>query len=395
MTASTNLGSRLREARRAKGISQVDAARALGVSRPTLIATEQDRREPTPTELTTMARIYGRQVHDLVRESPPLEALTARFRLETGAEEQTLEAVDTLQRVADNLIELETIAEAKALRNWPTPYDPSGLPLDIAGRQVADAERQRLGLGTGPISRLREVIEEDFGIRVFAVPLPSRVAGLFVLAEPIGACIAFNAKHPHERQRWTMAHELGHFLMHRTTPEITLLEPKRNRDERVAEAFAAHFLVPDESLVRRFQAVIQSREGSNRGFTAADLLQLASQYEVSAHAMALRLEDARLVAAGWWDTLVSKGLRVQEAKEHIGLGRIPSDKELLPRRSQYLAVEAFLNGELSEGRLARTLNSDRVTAREKVRALSGSNDIAPQGMLQIWELSPEPSNPHG
>lgn len=392
MTESTNLGPRLREARRSRNMTQTDAAQALGISRPTLIAVEQGRREPTPGELTDMARIYGRQVHDLVKNSPPVEALSARFRLETGAEAQTRDAVDTLQRVADDVVELEALVGAHPPRNWPAPYDTSGLPLDIAARQVADAERQRLGLGTGPLSRLRDTLEGDYGIRVFSVALPPRVAGLFAMAEPIGACIAFNSKHPHERQRWTLAHELGHFLMHRNASEVTLLEGSRTRDERLAESFAANFLIPDESLTRRFQAARQSRGGS---FTAVELLQLAAQYEVSAQAMAIRLEDARLVSAGWWDSLISRGLRVQEAREHIGLEKVQSDQQLLPIRSQYLAVEAFLNGALSEGRLARTLNSDRVTAREKVRHLSASKDVLPEGEYQAWELTSTASDANG
>lgn len=384
MPPNTSLGPRLRETRRSRGISQSEAAQAIGISRPTLIAVEQGRRAATPAEITEMARIYGRQVHDLVRDSPPVEALSARFRLDPGAEQQTRAAVDTLQQVADDVVELEQIVGSRPQRNWPATYDTSGLPLDIAARQVADAERQRLGLGTGPIPRLREVLEDDYGMRVFSVPLPSRVAGLFVLAEPIGACIAFNSGHPHERQRWTLAHELGHFLMHRSTTEVTLLESSRNREERLAEAFAAHFLVPDESLVRRFQAARQARDGS---FTPVELLQIAAQFEVSAQAMALRLENARLVAAGWWDSLISRGLRVQEARTQIGIERTEGDSELLPLRSQYLAVEAFLNGDLSEGRLARTLHSDRVSARERVRRLSGSSDVAPQGAFQSWALT--------
>lgn len=389
MHPTTNLGPRLREARRSRGISQTEAAQGLGISRPTLIAVEQGRRDATPAEIAEMARMYGRHVHDLVRHSPPVEALSARFRLGTGTEEQTRAAVDTLQRVADNVVELEQMVGAKPQRNWPNTYDTSGLPLDIAARQVADAERHRLGLGTGPIPHIREILEDEYGIRVFSVPLPSRVAGLFALAEPIGACIAFNSGHPNERQRWTLAHELGHFLMHRSTTEVTLLQPSRNRDERLAEAFAAHFLIPDESLTRRFQAARHARGGS---FTAVELLKLASQFEVSAHAMALRIEDARLVAAGWWDSLISRGLRVQEAKTQIGIPRTDGDIELLPLRIQYLAVEAFLNGDLSEGRLARTLHIDRVSAREKVRQLGGSSDVAPQGGFQSWTLTSGPAN---
>lgn len=384
MSTHPDLGARLREARRSRGLSQALAAEGIGISRPTLIAVEQGRREPTPAELVSMARIYGRQVHDLVRDTPPVEALSARFRLEPGVRDETSDAVSTMQRVADNVIELEGLMGAETTRAWPAPYDTSDLPLEVAGQQVASAERQRLGLGNGPLPKLREVLEDDYEIRVFALQLPRRVAGLFAVAEPIGACVGFNARHPHERQRWTLAHELGHFLMHRSAPEITPIDVGRSREERLAEIFAANFLVPEEGLIRRFQSIRRSRGGT---FSPVELLQLAAHYEVSAQAMAIRLEDERLVSSGWWDSLVARGLRVHEAQEHVGVERVRSDTELLPVRSQYLAVEAFLDGRLSEGRLARTFDSDRVAAREKVRQLSGSNDVAPQGELRSFALS--------
>lgn len=387
---STNLGSRLREARRARGISQVEAAAGLGISRPTLIAVEQGRRQPTTGELVDMARIYGRQVHELVRESQPVEALSVRFRLDPGTEDETRAAVDTMQRVADDVLELESLLGASAPRAWAPPYDVSGLPLDVAASQVAESERRRLGLGSGPLSRLRDILEEDFGVRVFAVDLPSRIAGLFAVAEPVGACVAINARHPHERQRWTLAHELGHFLLHRESPEVTMIDPTRGRGERLAEAFAACFLLPDDGLTRRFQSARQARGGQ---FTAVDLLQLAAHYEVSAQAMALRLEGLHLVVGGWWESLIARGFRVQDAREQIGIEQSKRDTELLPLRSQYLAVGAYLDGALSEGLLARTLHADRVTARETVRRLAGSSDVAAEGSLQSWVL--QPAQPEG
>src|SRR5688572_18022498 len=90
------LGARLREARRARGMSQADAAAGIGVSRHTLIAVEQGKRVPTAAELVDFARLYGRDVHELVRDTPPVEALTARFRAAEQGSSDTRAAVDEL-----------------------------------------------------------------------------------------------------------------------------------------------------------------------------------------------------------------------------------------------------------------------------------------------------------
>ena len=65
------------------------------------------------------------------------------------------------------------------------------------------------------------------GLRIFAVRLPSRVAGLFVNSAAYGACVAINSQHPFERQRWRRAHEYAHFLAQRSHSEVTVLHGYR------------------------------------------------------------------------------------------------------------------------------------------------------------------------
>ncbi len=147
-------------------------------------------------------------------------------------------------------------------------------------------------------------------------------------------------------------------------------------DVQDADAFAGHFLMPALGLGRRYNAQRQSRGGR---FSAGDLLQLAALYEVSAEAMALRLEALRLITPGWWKSLRDRGLRVEQAKELVGLPARPADEELLPLRHRYLAAEAYLNGTLSEGQLAKLLRLDRLAARGLVARLGASADVDAAG----------------
>lgn len=383
------MGARLREARRARGMSQVDAAAGIGVSRPTLIAVEQGKRIPSAAELIEFARLYGREVHELVRDTPPVEALSARFRTAEQGPLDTKDAVEELQRLADDVHELELSEGLATHRRWPEEYDVTGLSSDTAAALAADEERKRLGLGDGPISGLREMLETEVGLKVFSFAMPSPVAGLFAVVEPVGGCVGINARHPFERQRWTLAHEYGHFLLHRYSAEVTNVRPGKSRDEQTAEAFAAAFLMPKDGLTRRFQQVRRQRGGA---VTAVDVLQLGAAYEVSAQAIALRLENLGLLAGGWWDSLVQRGLKVQDARDSLGIATQSRDEDTVPRRTQYLAVEAFLEGRLSEGRLARLLRLDRVGARDLVQRLAGSQDVADKGRTQRWLWEPEPGN---
>lgn len=367
-------------------MSQEEVASAIGVSRPTYIAVEQGKREPRPDELVALSRTLGRSVSELVRESPPVVGLAGQFRI-AGSDVPDAGAaasVEELERLADDVLALETLLGANHHRSYPDVYSISGLPVAAAAEQIAEAERRRLGLGDGPIPELRDLLESDVGIRVFALPLPSRIAGLFGHAEPAGSCIAVNSLHPRERQRWTLAHEYGHFLTTRWTAEVTLLNARRSGSEALADGFAACFLMPRGGLLARFQGLVRSRSV----FTAGDLLQLAYQYHVSAEALAQRLESLELLKAGWWSDLVARGLRVEEAKEQLGLPSQHGDAEVVSVRTKFLAVEACLRGLLTEGQLARLLRTDRVTARQIIRTLSEAPVMTDAGVAVSYAWEP-------
>jgi Zn-dependent peptidase ImmA (M78 family)/transcriptional regulator with XRE-family HTH domain len=375
-----SLAARLRGARLAAGLTQRAAADALGVSRPLLVAIEKGARAVRPEELTVLARLYGRSVHELVRPTPPLEAFGAQFRsaLAAAADAGELQgSVEELERLGDDYLELARLAGATLPRRYPPATEITGLDPQQAAEDLSSNERNRLGLGDGPILSLRELLDEEVGVRIFAPQLPSHIAGAFVYAEPLGGTIAVNANHPCERQRWTLAHEYGHFLSARARPEVTVLR-RRERvpaAERFADAFAAYFLMPRAGLHRRFHSLSRDRAGE---VTAADLLQLAHSYRVSLQAMILRLEDLRLLPPGSFDQLRDLGFRPSEAARLLGPRPAP-DQTLLPPRYRYLAAELYVRAEITEGQLARFLRLDRLNARRVVEELTGSEDVGPDG----------------
>lgn len=111
----------------------------------------------------------------------------------------------------------------------------------------------------------------ELGLKVFTEDLPSEVSGFIQYDESCGSPssykIVINAAHSVQRQRFTVAHEIGHFVLHRDTEEF--LRSKRqsksnifqfpsgyrssdawdNHDypaamEREADVFAAKLLLP-------------------------------------------------------------------------------------------------------------------------------------------------------
>jgi len=103
-----------------------------------------------------------------------------------------------------------------------------------------------------------------------------------------------NSQHEH-RQRFTIAHELGHFLLH--TGEDLHLDQMfivKNRDDRSAEGedleeveanlFAAELLMPEQFLRRDIEEMKEFDI-----FEEIEVKQLAERYKVSQQAMVIRL----------------------------------------------------------------------------------------------------------
>src|SRR5215475_9364115 len=177
------LGTRLRDARRARGLTQQAVAEHLGVARTTLVASEKGERRVLPDELIKLAALYGRPVSEFVAKRVVVEGFVPQFRAawkDLFAEDTELEkSASELQRLAEDYVELERLCNMPLVRAYPPPYDMSGASAEQIAEEIATAERNRSGIGDGPLSNLRERLENDVGLRIFYFPMPSKVAGLF------------------------------------------------------------------------------------------------------------------------------------------------------------------------------------------------------------------------
>ena len=378
------LGRRLQEARKARGLTQQEVAEALSVARTTITAMEKGERRPRPGEIIQMARLYGHAVGDFVGQREPATDFTVQFRItssrttSTNDQMELDDGVREFRSLCEDYLYLETLTGASLRRSYPLQYSIGGIAPEHAAEDVASSERNRLALGDGPLLHLQETLENDVGLRIFSIELPSRVAGIFSYSEELGGCIAVNARHPEERQRLSIAHEYGHFLTQRFQPEVSMLGAYSRvpAAERFADAFACSLLMPAVGLRRRFNDLSRATDGR---VTMADVCRLAHQYFVSVEAMTLRLEEFRLLPRGTWERLRDRGFRVREAQAQLGLASRSPGNSLLPLRYQLLAVRAYEEGELTEGELARLLRVDRVLARRVAQSLTHPAHLLSEG----------------
>ena len=369
------LGKELQQARVRKGLTQEQAAHIIAVARTTMISIEKGERRIKADELAKLAYAYSLQMSDFLRDHANIDWSKPQFRgptLRTDDDDNAIAPhVEELAQLARDYFELERITSAPLLRKYPLEYSIGSLSTDEAAESIAIEERVRLGIGDGQIPVLRDILEQDVGLRIFYYPLPPKFSAIYLFEEHVGGCIAINSNHPEERRQWSLAHDYGHFLIHRTKPIVTSEDGyvRKPESERLADKFAGYFLMPTNGITRRFNDIRRV----NKVITPADLCTLAYYYGVSVEAMTRRLEDLKLLSAGLWEKLQARGFKVRETQRQLGLKQRDSPAQKLPVRYQYLAIEAFEQKLMSEGMLARFLELDLLTARSLVEAIKGEN----------------------
>lgn len=136
-------------------------------------------------------------------------------------------------------------------------------------------------------------IANGYGVDVRELPMEDSVSGVLVLRDG-QAAIGVNEMHHPNRQRFSIAHELGHYFLHKDSSNLFIdAAPIYFRDDHSsdgteireiqANAFAAELLMPEHILRAQLK---------NRPLDAFDelaLRQLAVRFGVSVQALTIRL----------------------------------------------------------------------------------------------------------
>jgi len=120
-------------------------------------------------------------------------------------------------------------------------------------------------------------------------------SGLLLRKEGV-SLIGINSKEPITRQRFSIAHELGHYCVHHNKDVfVDYLEYRNNKKESgskiketEANMFAAALLMPRKWLERDFENIVKNT------FEKEHLKLLAEKYGVSEDAMNFRIINLRL-----------------------------------------------------------------------------------------------------
>ena len=148
-----------------------------------------------------------------------------------------------------------------------------------------------------PVERLARLA----GARIHYEPFDGRISGMVHRQANGGAIIGVNAAHAINRQRFTIAHELGHLILHKDeTLHVDEREPIAFRNEESslatkdveieANQFAAELLMPVDLLAKEIGSLPDDMEAEDA------VIELADRFQVSEQAMTLRLTRLGVLA---------------------------------------------------------------------------------------------------
>lgn len=343
------IGARLKLARTAAGHSLRQLESALGglVTAQAIGKYERDEMMPSSTVLIALAKTLG-VTEDYLLNPADVELVAVEFRKKklTSAREAAEVRARILSEV-ERYLEVEAILaiDGRAASAVPTKTVHS---LDDA-EDAAGWLRDEWKLGQDPIPNLCEFLEEK-GVKVCALPLPESVSGVQAnvtsAADAVIQVIVVNAVHPGERQRFTLAHELGHLCL-KAASGVDI--------EDACNRFAGALLMP--------RALLEREVGKRRSVIwLRELFELKLLFGVSAQAVAYRCRDIGIMS----QQTVSDVFRIFTQKKWRKVEPVPLNRER-PARFERLCLRALAEGLISESKAAELLKK---TTREILASLN-------------------------
>ncbi|MFD1045495.1 ImmA/IrrE family metallo-endopeptidase [Kibdelosporangium lantanae] len=213
---------------------------------------------------------------------------------------------------------------------FPEPDVPS-YPVEPDDRddgpeRAAQMVREQWGVGTGPVGHLVRILENHGVLVVFSPPQTASVDAYSFRTKLRPVVVLNPVKFDYYRQRFDVAHELGHLVMHGDA------DPGGRVTEDQAHRFAAELLMPTEQILDQLPTTM----GGNVWRTLA---QLKEQWGVSMQALLYRARWLKRLGdvsyRNAMTTISSRGWRRSEP----GLITVMEQPSLLPRAVELLGQE--------------------------------------------------------
>jgi Zn-dependent peptidase ImmA (M78 family)/transcriptional regulator with XRE-family HTH domain len=243
-SAALFAGSRLTLARNLAGLRKSDLAARLEKSATAVAAWESGAKRPTAATVAQLALSLSVDPGFFAVRPDDVAALstTPHFRsLRSTTQVARDQAFAYGQLAVDIAHTLERHVELpdRSVPVWPVAVDDA---IGDGPEQAARLVREQWKLGSGPVGHLVRLVE-NHGVLVVFSPKQTASVDAYSFDSHLRPVIALNPiKRDYYRQRFDVAHELGHLVMHGDA------EPGGRIVEEQANRFASELLMPAEEI---------------------------------------------------------------------------------------------------------------------------------------------------
>ena len=238
-------GQLLSLARQVRKVSQAELVSSIGgtLTQGTLSKIEHGRIQPNEELVDRIAECLHLRpsfFFDGVYVRAPMVSYHRKRQKLSVRDEESVHALAEVFRI--NLRKCLDAVEID-LRLAPVPaIDPDQYERDVD--EIAAVVRQRWNVPRGPVKDLTTLVE-DAGVLIIAFDFGSPLIDGFCqhACDGMPAFIFVNKSQPKDRYRFSIAHELGHLVMHQTSHPLQEVEANR---------FASEFLMPTRDIKHDF-----------------------------------------------------------------------------------------------------------------------------------------------
>lgn len=346
-----DIARKLKFAREAIGYTLKKASQESEIGESSISEFENSKREPKFSQLSRLAEVYRKTIDIFLSDEPIIEDTVLWRDKPDSAESKKTEA--EFKQLCEKYHRLEVLTDE--VKECSLPKPDISKPEEFTFRQAelfAKKAKKWFQLGDVPIASLKRLLEEVYYIKIFYLEYSG--SSISTVSNRFGPAILLNAKSKQWRRSYDLAHELFHILtwsiFRAQSAELS------ESEEKLADAFASRFLMPEESIKERVESSLNEQEQ----ISLDRLDDIAREFDVSLEAMLYRVASIYRLEKPDTEKYVNA------AKAYLELPKPrPSHKpNKQPERYCSLAIRALNEGKLSLMQFAKYMDMSYKQAGE-------------------------------
>ena len=352
------ISDRIARARKAAGLSLRETATLVGVSQTAIQKFEKGALTPSSAHLIGLAKAFGVRTEYFFR-SFEVDLKGVEYRKHSKTPKKLLNRIDgDVRNQAERWFELINFYPKKPVANFVVPSSVPDVVVSMEEiEEVAVGVRFDWELGLNPIPDLIDTLESR-GLNVITTKVSGEQKFDGLAATILGSpFVVVSSEWPGDRQRFTLAHELGHIVLNgRLAAGLD--------EEAACNRFAGAFLMPQKK-------VIEALGAKRHKFELQELALLKREFGLSMQSILYRARQSGVIDEQFHRQLfklfAQKGWRKHEPGEQY-----PAEETLLFSQLTFRALgEGYIGDSKAAellGQSASKFHAERKLGRQNAAA---------------------------